>query len=259
MDRDAILVHLFARHHARLVHYFKLSFRLSVDDALDLTQNVFLRLFRGHKLPESFDEFEEWFFLKKVARHVALDALRDLHAAKRRADLTSINELEPPELPSDHPTPEDELELREEAGRLQSAIDELPEPLRQSIALQIQGYTRTEIAARLGLDISTVSARLRAARSSLLKLVATGVAIREDRPPLRVHLDPMMDAHAPGVESRSDLDARAILRFVENLEQLAIRHRQVQSQLASYERMLSKHDRLINQRLELLVAAIGDR
>ncbi|HYI11001.1 MAG TPA: sigma factor [Thermoanaerobaculia bacterium] len=73
MDRDAVFEGLYRRFYARLIGYLSHSFRLSRDEAADVAQDAFLRVF------ESLDQYRgeaKWAFVQSVAKSVALNKIR---------------------------------------------------------------------------------------------------------------------------------------------------------------------------------------
>ena len=144
------------------------------DDALDLTQDVFLR---AHSSLARFREeavFYTWLY------RIALNACIDFNRRKKRSvepfsldgDLLTETGYEPPDRrPSSQP--DRALENKELGRLLRQAIAGLPEPLRIAVVLHdIQGLQQKEIAALLNCPIGTVKSRIQRGRCELrLKLL----------------------------------------------------------------------------------------
>jgi RNA polymerase sigma-70 factor (ECF subfamily) len=147
---------------------------LNHDDALDLTQDVFVRAHRSllHFREEAV--FYTWLY------RIALNACIDFNRRKKRnvepfsldGDLLTESGFEPPDR---RPTsqPERALENKELGRLLRRAIAGLPEPLRLAIVLHdIEGLQQKEIAALLKCPIGTVKSRIQRGRYELrLKLL----------------------------------------------------------------------------------------
>jgi RNA polymerase sigma-70 factor (ECF subfamily) len=160
--------------HARRVSNFFLQRGFSKDEARDLTQDVFLRVFRGIASFRLESGFKTWLF--EIADHVYQNELRRRGAGKRKGWETSIETggqdedgqpaaYEPP--PSEPRALEDVLE-RERAVALSQAIQALPDQMRTCFLLRYdKGYKYKEIAALMKISIDTVKAHLFQAKKRL--------------------------------------------------------------------------------------------
>lgn len=144
------------------------------DDALDLSQDVFVRAHR------SLNQFREEAVFYTWLYRIALNACIDFNRRKRRSvepfsldgDLLSDVGFEPSDRrPSSQP--ERALENKELGRLLRRAIAGLPEPLRVAVVLHdIEGLQQKEIAALLNCPIGTVKSRIQRGRCELrLKLL----------------------------------------------------------------------------------------
>jgi RNA polymerase sigma-70 factor (ECF subfamily) len=144
------------------------------DDALDLTQDVFVRAHR------SLGQFREEAVFYTWLYRIALNACIDFNRRKRRSvepfsldgDLLSDVGFEPHDRrPSSQP--ERALENKELGRLLRRSIAGLPEPLRVAVVLHdIDGLQQKEIAALLNCPIGTVKSRIQRGRYELrLKLL----------------------------------------------------------------------------------------
>ena len=159
--------------HVRRVRNFFLQRGFS-KEADDLTQDVFLRVFRGIESFRLDAGFKTWLF--EIADHVYQNELRRRGAGKRKGWETSIETggqdedgqpaaLEPP--PTEPRALEDVLE-RERAEALSRAIQELPEQMRTCFLLRYgQGRKYKEIAVIMRISIDTVKAHLFQAKKRL--------------------------------------------------------------------------------------------
>ncbi len=126
-------------------------------DADDACQAVFLVLARRAADVRPPDGVGAWLY--GVAVRTAQDAR--VMSARRRARQTPTAEL--PDVPTEDTTPETEL-----AAALDAEIAELPENLRAAVVLcELDGLSRKDAAARLGIAEGTLSSRLADARKRL--------------------------------------------------------------------------------------------
>ena len=140
------------------------------EDAMDASQEVFLRVFRF--LPGFQEEsgFSTWIY--RIAVNVCKDAL--VQRAKRAEQpLEYQNEDEESrilEIPDERYRPEELVEQSELKGLLADAILTLPEQQRQMIIMRdVQGLRYEEIGEILSLELGTVKSRISRAREKLRK------------------------------------------------------------------------------------------
>jgi RNA polymerase sigma-70 factor (ECF subfamily) len=140
---------------------FNYVLRLVGDRALaeDLTQEVFLRVFRG--LPRfSFRcKFSSWLF--QLTKNRVLDELRATERRPRAVvDLADIPPLEVADAP---------FERRETVAAMWQAIEGLPADLKMPLLLRdVVGLSYTEIADVLEITLSTVKWRIFKARERVV-------------------------------------------------------------------------------------------
>lgn len=161
--------------HARGVRNFFLRKSFAAEDARDLTQEVFLRVFRGLDSFRFESRFETWLF--EIADHVCQNELRRRGTGKRRGVEISletggqVGEAEDPapvEPPPAPPTALGDILEHERAKALSEAIRELPEQMRTCFHLRYrQERSYEEIAAIMRVSINTVKAHLHQAKKRL--------------------------------------------------------------------------------------------
>jgi len=129
------------------------------EDAQDVVQEVFLRVFRG--LPEYRGESKFSVWLYRITYNMSLNWL-----ARKREDLVPFEE----EL---HSVPKREPAIS--AGEMQKELDNLPAHYRVVLVLYyFRGMNYSEIARTLGVPINTVKTHLRRAKGILGKRMAGG-------------------------------------------------------------------------------------
>jgi RNA polymerase sigma-70 factor, ECF subfamily len=154
--------------HQRMVIQLAMNLLGDRDEALDLSQEVFLRVFRTIHRFRGQSSLRTWIY------RIAVNQARNRHRfwrRRHRADQVSLDEhlATHGEFVSEgEATPERVLAQKELATRLQVALDRLPFDQRTAIVLrEIDGLSYDEIAFSLGLAIGTVKSRLTRARQAL--------------------------------------------------------------------------------------------
>lgn len=143
--------------HGRSVYAAALRILGSPAQAQDVTQDVFLRLWRK---PESFDARRGGLgpYLRLMARSRALDLWREGQAAGRMTDRMVLAAIEPE--PVDAPAPE--AERNEDRAGVRAALRRLPQAQREALVLAYWGgLTADEIARRSQVPLGTAKSRIR--------------------------------------------------------------------------------------------------
>jgi RNA polymerase sigma-70 factor (ECF subfamily) len=154
--------------HQRMVIQLAMNLLGDRDEALDLSQEVFLRVFRTIHRFRGQSSLRTWIY------RIAVNQARNRHRfwrRRHRADQVSLDEhlaTHGEFMSEGDVTPERVLAQKELAARLQAALDRLPFDQRTAIVLrEIDGLSYDEIAFSLGLAIGTVKSRLTRARQAL--------------------------------------------------------------------------------------------
>jgi RNA polymerase sigma-70 factor (ECF subfamily) len=142
-----------------------------VDLVEDITQETFIRAYRALHQFRGDAQFYTWLY--RIAVNTAKKALLELKRdrtisesffARDEDDETSARQNEP----SSEETPESVLAAKEIAGVVNSAMDELPEELRQAVVLrEIEGLSYEEISLAMSCPIGTVRSRIFRAREAI--------------------------------------------------------------------------------------------
>lgn len=154
--------------HQRMVVQLAMNLLGDRDEALDLSQEVFLRVFRTIQRFRGHSSLRTWIY------RIAVNQARNRHRfwrRRHRADQVSLDEhiaTHGDFLSGGDATPDRLLAQKELAARLQAALDGLPFDQRTAIVLrEIDGLSYEEIAYSLGVAIGTVKSRLTRARQAL--------------------------------------------------------------------------------------------
>jgi RNA polymerase sigma-70 factor (ECF subfamily) len=138
------------------------------DEALDLSQEVFLRVFRTLPSFRGQSTLRTWIY------RIVINQASNRHRSWRRrhrSDQVSLDEhlQHCGELESKvEVSPDTQLARKERAARLWRALDRLPFDQRTALILrEIDGLHYDEIAFSLGIAVGTVKSRLTRARQAL--------------------------------------------------------------------------------------------
>lgn len=136
------------------------------DSALDLTQEVFIKVYASLARYRSEFKFSTWIY--KIAHNAAIDHLRRVSTRDQSLTIESDGaEYEIP-LKSAKPTPEQESERRERRTEIEAVVGQLPLAYRNLILLRhSQDMSYDEIAEVTGLPLGTVKNRLFRAREMM--------------------------------------------------------------------------------------------
>ena len=136
------------------------------DAALDLTQEVFIKVYNSLTRYRSEFKFSTWIY--KIAHNAAIDHLRR-HTVREQALTGSIDgDRREISIESRRLTPEQESERRERRSEIESVVQLLPTAYRELIALRhSHDLSYDEIAEVTGLPLGTVKNRLFRAREAM--------------------------------------------------------------------------------------------
>lgn len=162
------------RRYQRPVYSIILRMVRRAEDAEDLTQETFVRMFRALDRYDQERPFSAWLFT--IGSRIAIDHLR-----RRRVPTFSLHQAEPGsseehqiDIEDAGLKPDEITSNREEELQSQAMIDSLPPHYRIVVLLRHQqDLSYDEIAEALHLPLGTVKARIHRARA-LLKLRIEG-------------------------------------------------------------------------------------
>jgi RNA polymerase sigma-70 factor (ECF subfamily) len=154
--------------HQRMVIQLAMNLLGDRDEALDLSQEVFLRVFRTIHRFRGQSTLRTWIY------RIAVNQARNRHrfwCRRHRADQVSLDQhiaTHGDFLSRGDSTPDRVLAQKELASRLKAALNALPFEQRTVIVLrEVDGLSYEEIAYSLGVAVGTVKSRLTRARQAL--------------------------------------------------------------------------------------------
>jgi RNA polymerase sigma-70 factor (ECF subfamily) len=146
------------------------------DEAEDLAQDIFLKIFRALHTFDRRANFQTW--LVSISRNLCIDHYRSV----RKERETMARDVDPAALApvSRDRGPHGELESTALRQLIRRALAGLPPALREAVVLRdLQEFSYQEIADRLGLPEGTVKSRINRGRLELARQI---VRLQSDIP-----------------------------------------------------------------------------
>ncbi|MEZ5977062.1 MAG: sigma-70 family RNA polymerase sigma factor [Planctomycetota bacterium] len=163
-DGDAFAI-LVGRHEQRAYRVAR-QMVADAEEARDLAQEAFLRVYRSIDRFDFQHEFTTWLY--RIVTNLGIDHLR-----RRRPIATGTDDDQPEfeQVDEDAAMPSDRIERGETAQLVRACIDRLPEHFRVVLALrELEGLTCQEISRIVGATPVTVRWRLHRARKLFAEL-----------------------------------------------------------------------------------------
>lgn len=162
MDKQDVFTELLRLHKDR-VYRFALRLSGNLDDAMDLTQEAFLRALRNLDRYDSARPFEAWIYT--ILNHLYLNGL-DRYETKHVLSFDRQEAGFPaPEAASPEDPPEKVTEREELRGIVQEALGRLPYIFRAPLILcDMEGMDYEQISRALLCPVNTVRTRIHRAR-----------------------------------------------------------------------------------------------
>ncbi len=149
-----------------------LHFAGAAEDAEDLTQEIFLRLYQNLRLYRGDVPLAAWAL--RLSRNLCIDHYRRARR-ERRADAVSEEVLAG--LPATGADPQAETQRRQQLRTVYRALEAMSEDLAEVVLLRdLQGWSLEETAAWLEVPVGTVKSRLHRGRIDLAARVTARLA-----------------------------------------------------------------------------------
>lgn len=176
---DELAWEAFVRQYQRRIYSLATCYATDADDARDLAQDVFVRLYRTRKQWSGADAFIPWMI--RVARNVCLDRVR---ARRVRPPASDIPADELVNLAGTGADPDQQYVASSRRQLFYRALRKLTDISREMILLkEIQGLQIEQIASMLHIPLGTVKSRSNRARLELARHV---LALEPSAPPHEV-------------------------------------------------------------------------
>ncbi len=158
--------------HQKNVYNLALKMLGNPEDAMDASQECFLRAFRSLSGFQGDSRFSVWLY--RMTSNVCIDFLRK---KKRRAEvsMTVVNDEDEEselEIPDERFSPEQALDRQERVRAVREGLQKLPEEYRRILTMrEIGGLSYEELAEALDLELGTVKSKLFRARKKLCEVL----------------------------------------------------------------------------------------
>jgi RNA polymerase sigma-70 factor (ECF subfamily) len=145
------------------------------NDARELVQEAFLRVYRGLNAFQGSSSFFTWLY--RIVTNLAIDLMRKPGRKDAELQESQSGTDEETEFPLvsriDGSDPLDVMRRQEIAGRIQAALDALP-PYHRGVILmrEVEGMSYEEMAQTMGVSKGTIMSRLFHARQKLQRALA---------------------------------------------------------------------------------------
>jgi RNA polymerase sigma-70 factor (ECF subfamily) len=161
------------------------------DEAEDLTQDIFLKIFKALNTFDRRANFQTWII--SISRNLCIDHYRSVRKERQTiARDVDSNELQPA---TTERGPYAQAEHQDLRAQLRQALEALPLTLRTAVVLRdLQELSYQEIADRLGLPEGTVKSRINRGRIEL----AHQLKRLQDKQPVRPRSRGRRAAARPG-------------------------------------------------------------
>ena len=164
-------------------------------DAADLTQEVFVKVFRGIKSFHGESSLRTWIY--RIALHEASNQRRwwSRHCRQEVTIETETGESGEGQalcirdtLVDEHESPFEMAAQSELRAHVEAELRQVPDPFRTIVILRdIEGLAYEEIAEILGINMGTVKSRLMRGRANLKARLASFVEAAQKRPTPAIH------------------------------------------------------------------------
>ena len=154
------------------IYNLALHFAGAAEDAEDLTQEIFLRLYQNLRLYRGDVPLAAWAL--RLSRNLCIDHYRRARR-ERRAGVTAEEVLAA--MPAGGDDPQAEAQRRQQLRTVYRELEAMSEDLAEVVLLRdLQGWSLEETAAWLEVPVGTVKSRLHRGRIELAGRVAVRLA-----------------------------------------------------------------------------------
>jgi len=161
---DAKAFELLLVRHQRAVYNLALRFLNDPDEAEDVSQEAFIRVYKAAQTYTPDAKFTTWLYT--IVKNLCFNVLR----GRKSAEIVSVDDEVLPELPSRGEDPVELLSKAQVRETVIRAVNSLPENMRMVVMLsKYHGLQYDEIAGIMGCTVNAVKLRMHRAKSILAR------------------------------------------------------------------------------------------
>lgn len=152
----------------KMVFNLALQFVQNVEDAEEITQDVFLKVFDGLNSFKNHSSIKTWIY--RIAVNQSLDFIKARRSKKRKflSSIFSLNDSNFKFNPTHFNHPGIELEQKEATQKIFEAINQLSEQQKTAIILlKIEGKSQNETAEIMNLNVKALESLFQRAKTNL--------------------------------------------------------------------------------------------
>jgi len=153
---------LLVSRHQRPVYNLALRFLNDPDEAEDVAQDCFIRVYKAAATYTPDAKFTTWLYT--IVRNLCFNVLR----SRRQAVIVSVDDEAMPELPSRDEDQIERISRQQVSEKVRQAVSKLPENMRLVVILaKYHGLSYDEIAGIMGCSVNAVKLRVHRAKAIL--------------------------------------------------------------------------------------------
>ncbi|MBI5635007.1 MAG: RNA polymerase sigma factor [Nitrospirae bacterium] len=159
---DAKAFELLIARHQRAVYNLALRFLNDSDEAEDVAQDVFIRIYKAAATYTPDAKFTTWLYT--IVRNLCFNVLR----SRRQAVIVSVDDEALPELPAQNEDPVKRITRQQLRKKVIHAVGRLPENMRLAVILsKYHGLSYDEVAGIMGCSVNAIKLRVHRAKALL--------------------------------------------------------------------------------------------
>jgi len=161
-EGDAKAFELLVARHQRPVYNLALRFLSDSDEAEDIAQEVFIRLYKSAAAYTPDAKFTT--YLYTIVRNLCFNLLR----SRRQAVIVSLEDEALPELSAKNEDPVERITRQHVGEKVRQAVAKLPVNMRLAVLLsKYHGLSYDEIAGIMGCSVTAIKLRVHRAKAIL--------------------------------------------------------------------------------------------
>lgn len=154
--------------YSKKVYNLALNFAGNRDDASDITQDIFIKVYNNIDKFQEDGSFNAW--ILKLSKNYCIDYWRKSKNYRQKLELDESLYVE--SVHDEVYSPEDTLIKKNDVNFLRKKLQELSPDLRSLIIMRdIEDFSYQEISENLGIPLGTTKSRINRARLKLAKIV----------------------------------------------------------------------------------------